>query len=126
VLHNAPSLINVSYHNYFDWANPSVTSLLKQSDRPLFSISPVEMGASGHEPEILQRLRQDPVYLTRFKAVFNDEKDPYTFLNIKKALEVYVCSLHSRSSAYDRFMSGDSTALSSDARQGMILFFLIN
>ncbi|MEO8405113.1 MAG: cytochrome c peroxidase [Chitinophagaceae bacterium] len=123
VLHNAPSLLNISGYYYYDWANPAVTSLLKQSDRPMFSITPTELGMTGHEAEIIERIKHDQLYLTSFKNIFGEEKDPFTLLNIKKALEAYVRSLQALSSHYDKFIKGDSAALTISAQQGMRLFF---
>lgn len=132
VLHNAPSLLNVSENFYFDWANPSVTTLLKQSDRPMLSVTPIELGITGHEQEILDRLSRDNIYSARFPNAFpypdsyrdeGNRENTFTILNIKKALEAYVRSLRSASSPYDKYVSGDSTALTPEARKGMVLFF---
>jgi cytochrome c peroxidase len=120
-LHNAPSLVNVSEYSYFDWANPSVTGLLKQSDRPMFSLTPIELGITGHEEEILQRIRRDSVYAVLFPKSFPG-KNPFTIYVLKLALEAYVESIRSAASPYDRFIRGDSLALSTDAKKGMSLF----
>jgi cytochrome c peroxidase len=122
VLHNAPSIINISSYSYFDWANPTVTTLLKQSDRPLFSVTPVELGITGHEEEILNRINKDNLYSDWFTKAF-PEKNPVNLYNIKKALEAYVRSIRSASSPYDKYVRGDSTALTTDSRKGMSLFF---
>lgn len=122
VMHNAPSLVNVSQYSFFDWANPSVTTLLKQSDRPMLSVTPVELGMRGNEDQILHRLQRDSIYAHGFPALFSTV-EPISIQNIKKALEAYVLSIRSTSSPYDRFVGGDSRALTPEAKKGMILFF---
>ncbi len=120
-LHNSPSLINVAYQSYFDWADPSITSLEKQADRPLFNQHPIELGVKGYENIILTRLQKDPYYKNQFLACFG-EKDAFSFTNIKKALAAFTSSLVSFNAPYDRYLKGDSLALSVSARQGMQLF----
>lgn len=121
--HNAPSLINSSFHKYFDWDNPGVTALEKQHERPLFSQHPVEMGVRGNEAEILLRIKSDSFYKKTFKENFPEEKDPLRFDNIIKAIAAYVRTLNSSNSPYDRFVKGDSAALSASVKEGMRLFF---
>lgn len=123
VKHNAPSLINIVLHKYFDWANPSVTTLSKQQERPLFSEHPTEMGAKGNETAILNRLKSDSTYQRLFSLAFANEKDPFSFPNIIRAISAFEATLRSADAPYDRFMKGDSMALSVNARRGMELFF---
>jgi cytochrome c peroxidase len=122
VLHNAPSLINTSQHRYFDLANPSITSLEKQHERPLFNTTPVELGAKGNEAHILSRLKADTLYQRLFSRVFPNDADPLNFKNIITAIASYVRSLNSTQSAYDRFVAGDSNALTPAAKNGLQLF----
>jgi cytochrome c peroxidase len=122
VLHNSPSLINISQHRYFDLANQDITSLEKQHERPLFNTSPVELGASGNEALIINRLKADTNYRRLFAGAFPGQADPFTFKNIITAIAGYVRTLNSTQSAYDRFMAGDSNALSADAKKGFQLF----
>jgi len=123
VKHNAPSLINIAFHNYFDWANPGVTTLEKQHERPLFNESPVELGAKGNEKLILSRIGSDPLYQRLFAQSFPLEKKPLNFSNIIRAIASFVSSLQSFNSPYDRFIKGDSNALSASSKAGMSLFF---
>jgi cytochrome c peroxidase len=123
VKHNAPSLINSSFYRYFDWDNPGVTALEKQHERPLFSQHPLEMGARGNEAEILLRIKSDSFYKKAFEQNFPDDKDPFRFDNIIAAIAAHVRTLNSSNSPYDRFIKGDSAALSESAKEGMRLFF---
>jgi cytochrome c peroxidase len=123
VKHNAPSLINSSFYRYFDWDNPGVTALEKQHERPLFSQHPVEMGANGNEAEILQRIQSDSFYKKAFAETFPNDKYPFRFDNIISAIAAYVRTLNSSNSSYDKFIKGDTSALSVSPREGMRLFF---
>lgn len=122
VKHNAPSLVNVVFHHYFDWANPNTTTLEKQHERPLFNENPPELGAKGNEKLILKRLATDTLYRKLFTNAFPHQKEPISFPNIIKALASFVRTLKSENSPYNKFIKGDSAALSSSAKAGMILF----
>lgn len=122
-LRNAPSLINVSYHTVLNWADPSVRSLEEQHRRPLFGQTPVELGMLGNEDKILRHLRENPTYVRLFSASFPDQPDAFRSDNILTAIAEYVKSLQSFSSPYDRYVRGDSSALSERQKAGMALFF---
>jgi cytochrome c peroxidase len=122
VLHNSPSLINISQQRYFDLANPGITLLEKQHERPLFNINPVELGAKDNEIIIINRLKADKLYQRLFSQVFPEQADPFNFKNIITAIAGYVRTLNSTQSAYDKFMAGDSNALSPAAKKGLQLF----
>lgn len=123
VLRNAPSLINSSKWKYLDWADPSVTTLEKQHERPLFGEHPVEMGVKGNEEKILARLKADTLYQKLFKACYPKMKQPVGMTNIIKSIAAYVRTLESLNAPYDRYIAGDTTALSLSAKKGMQLFF---
>jgi len=121
--HNSPSLVNAAFLNYYDWANPSVTSLEQQHERPLFNTDPVELGCRGNEKGILEQLRADKKYRSLFAAAFPGEKDAFDFKHIIRAIASFVGSIRSFNSAYDRYLKGDSAALSLSAKTGRQLFF---
>ena len=123
VKHNAPSLINIVFQNYFDWANPAVTTLEKQHERPLFNDHPAELGAKGNEVLILNRLKTDGFYKKKMANAFPGVKDPINFFSIISSISAFVRTLRSFNSPYDKFTKGDTAVLSSNARAGMKLFF---
>ena len=123
VLHNSPSLINIRFHHFFDWANPSITSLEQQHRRPIFNLHPVELGATGNENMILNKLRADTVYTGLFRALYPNDPNSISFDHIIQSIAAYVKTLVSKNSPYDRYTSGDSSALNSSAIAGMQLFF---
>jgi cytochrome c peroxidase len=122
VLHNAPSLINIGKQAYFNWADYSLTTLAQQHKRPLFNTAPVELGAKGNEQLIIDRLQKDSLYAKLFKAVFPNAPNPFSFDNIIQSIAAYVETLQSTGSQFDKYVQGDSLAMSLDARSGYALF----
>ena len=123
VKHNAPSLVNIAFQHYFDLANPTVTTLEKQHERPLFNEHPVELGAKGNETLILNRLKKDSLYPKLFSTAFPGLDNPISFANLIKSIAAFVRSIQSLDAPYDKFSKGDTTALSLSAKKGMALFF---
>lgn len=121
--HNAPSLLNISLQNYFDWASPLTTTLEIQHQRPLFNEHPVEMGFKTNEQNILKTLKKDSLYQRLFFQAFPRSKDPFRAAHIISCLASFVRTLHSFRSPYDRYTDGDSAALTLPAKAGMALFF---
>ncbi len=118
-----PSLINVRYLQTLNWSSPEIKTLEEQHLKALFTTTPVEMGVTGNEEEILKRLQSQPVYQDLFGAAFPAEKTPFRFENIVMAIAAYVRSLESFESPYDQFAKGSKQALSLSAKKGMQLFF---
>ncbi|MBK8027648.1 MAG: hypothetical protein IPK19_41280 [Chloroflexi bacterium] len=58
-------------------------------------------------------------YLPYFQAAFPDEAEPITFLNIAKAIATFERTLVTPDDALDRYLRGDESALSDDAKRGM-------
>lgn len=117
------SLVNVAYAARLNWANHLVDRLEIQALTPLFGEDPVEMGMVGRENEILELLRQDAYYSRAVPLAFPGDADPYSLLNLLRAIASFVRSIVSFDSAYDRYLHGDASALSPSAVRGMALFF---
>jgi cytochrome c peroxidase len=122
VLHNAPSLINIAQQRYFDLADCTITTLEKQHERPLFNTQPVELGAKGYEAAIINRLQADTMYQRLFAAAFPHQPTRINFTNVITAMADYIRTINSTQSAYDRFIAGDSNALTPNAKKGWQLF----
>ncbi len=122
-LRNSQALINVAYYATLTWANPVLVELEQQILVPLFGESPVEMGVTGHEAEVLARFQRDVAYQARFAAAFPDQPEPVSYHTVVQALASFVRSLVSGNSAYDRYVAGEKAALSPSAQHGMELFF---
>jgi cytochrome c peroxidase len=118
----AMSLVNVAYVSRLTWANNLLDSLEEQALTPLFGEVPVEMGMAGREASIASMLRSDARYRELFPRAFPGNADPYSVLGVVRAIGAFVRTIVSFDSPYDRFVSGDSTALSAAAQRGLELF----
>ncbi len=120
-LHNAPSLVNAVHQLRLDWANPAITTIYQQNDRPLFNEHPVELGVKHHETIILRRFQNNRLYTPLFANAYQNDST-ITFIRIRESLAAFVASIESHQSAYDRYIKGDSTQLSAAAKHGLQLF----
>ncbi len=120
---NSQSLINVVYSPTLTWANPSLLSLEKQMEVPLFAVHPVEMGLTdANLPQIIGRLQADPVYAPLFQQAFPNEAQPFQIQNIIAAIASFQRSLISAESKFDR-MQRQQAQLNASEQRGMNLFF---
>lgn len=120
---NAQHLSNAVYNVRQTWVNPLLKKLEDQARIPIFGDNPVELGMKDRENLLLQRLEDDSTYISKFKAAFPNDANPFSILNVTKALASFQRTLISGNSAYDRFQAGDTTALSASAIRGKNLFF---
>lgn len=122
----AQQLSNVVYNATMTWANPSLVTLERQMETPLFGESPVEMGVTdATKALVLQRVRDDTGiarYRERFASAFPGESDPVTWTNVIKAIASFQRSLISGDSRYDRWLAGKAVLTDAEQR-GMTLFF---
>lgn len=120
---SAMSLINAAYASRLTWANPLLDRLEDQALTPLLGDNPVEMGMSGHEARISNLLEKEPNYRRLAKRAFPEDENPYSLINSVRAMAAFVRSIVSYNAPYDRYLAGDSTAISPQAERGMALFF---
>lgn len=120
---NSMALVNTAYNSVYTWANPALATLEQQIAVPMFGEFPVELGITGFEDEVLQRLRDDERYPELFAAAFPGESDPFDLDNVIDALATFVRALVSTDSPFDRYVAGDTDALSESQLDGMRLFF---
>ena len=123
---NAQHLSNVVFHATLTWANPSLVTLERQMETPLFGESPVEMGVTdANKDAVLQRLRDDTTaasYSRRFADAFPGESSPVNWVNVIKAIAAFQRSLTSGRSKYDQWLQGE-VPLTAPETRGMQLFF---
>ncbi len=120
---NAMALVNTAYNSAYTWANPALVTLEQQIMVPIFGEFPIELGVTGFEDVVLDRLRADARYPALFAAAFPERDDPISIDAAVDALASFVRALVSSDAPYDRFVAGDRDALSADAVEGMKLFF---
>jgi cytochrome c peroxidase len=118
---NALALVNIAYNNSLTWAHDGLHDIEAQLLLPLFGDNPVELGAGGHESQILQRLNRAPYPMLFQQAFGNAQAD---FPNVVAALASFVRSLVSLQSRFDQYAyQYDDSALSAEEILGMNLFF---
>jgi cytochrome c peroxidase len=122
-IRSSMTLTNVAYLSSYTWANPSITSLEKQMQIPLFSDHPLEMGMSGREKQLVEMLTLDPEYPRQFALAFPEDDGRITKGNMTKAIAAFERTLLSFDSPFDRYKHGDAQALSPAAKRGEALFF---
>ncbi|WP_434636513.1 c-type cytochrome [Sulfurimonas sp. NW7] len=106
---NTPTILNSALAKYRMWDGSATTS--KSVIAPMIH-GKYTMNLSTQEVE--ERVKKNNAYKQKFDKVF---EDGVTFENVCKALDVYQKTLLTRS-AYDRFLEGDDSAMSEEAKRG--------
>lgn len=109
---NTPSIFNVAYNKQYYWS-ARFTSLDQQLDDAI-----AELGVTWKQ--LVDRLTAIPEYTDRFKRVFPE--NGITVDNIKQALIAFELSLVTPNSRFDKYLRGDSKALSNYEKKGYDLF----
>jgi cytochrome c peroxidase len=117
------ALMNIAYAPVLTWANPNVRALEQQALLPMFGETPVELGLAGRERELLARLAADSAYPRMFDAAFPHDSGGISVRRVTQAIAAFERTLISGRSPYDRYLAGDSSAISASARRGEALFF---
>jgi cytochrome c peroxidase len=92
--------------------------LEQQAGGPM--VNPVEMASPRHH--VAQQLKGIPGYAAAFAQAFPGEADPISLANVQKAIAVFEATLITPDAPFDRFLKGDSSALSPDQQAGLALF----
>lgn len=122
-IRNSQTLTNVVYNPTYGWANPVVESIEHFALSPLFGDDPVELGMSGKEGLLVERLKDSDLYVQLFAKAYPHDEDPVTVDNVIKALASFIRTMISGDSAYDRFVyQRDRDAMSESAVRGLNLF----
>ncbi|MEW8508470.1 MAG: cytochrome c peroxidase [Candidatus Thiodiazotropha sp.] len=114
---NAPTVLNAAFQKVLFW-DGRAASLEDQAKGPL--INPVEMGMPSLD-RVVETVCGIPDYGEAFAAAFPNQPS-ITIDNIAKAIAAYERTLITPNSPYDRFVRGDSSALSAQQIRGMALF----
>ncbi len=118
----AQGLANVAYNATLTWVNPSLVTLEKQMEVPLFSEDPVEMGVNdGNQAAVLARIATEPLYPPKFAAAFPGETPAPTWGQVIQAIAAFQRTLISGNSRYDQYLQGKATFTPAETR-GLNLF----
>jgi cytochrome c peroxidase len=113
---------NVAYAAALTWSNPVLLKLETQAAVPLFGTAPVELGWSGREDELVERVADDERYVSMFAAAFPEDPAVST-ASMVRALASFQRVLLTGRSPFDRFAyGGEEGAMSESARRGKDLF----
>jgi len=116
LLRSSMSLWNVAYNTNFFWDGRAST-LEEQTDTPLTNKD--EMAST---PESIEKKLQDiPEYVDLFEKAFGS-KDSVTYENVQNAIAAFERTLITNDSPFDRYATGDVTALTPAQRRGLALF----
>ena len=111
---NAPTVFN-SGLNPFQFWDGRATTLEDQINGPLTNKH--EMGTNW--PEVIRKLKSDPEYRHDFSTAF---QNGVTGNNISHAIAEYERTLVTPNSRFDRFLKGDTDAISPQEKHGYRLF----
>jgi cytochrome c peroxidase len=111
---NTQSLLNVAFYTAYFW-DGRANSLEEQALAPIHATGEMNQDID----ELVHELRSVPGYVDQFQAAFGTN---VTREAIAKALAAFERTLITRNSPFDRFLAGDTSALSEEAREGWRLF----
>jgi cytochrome c peroxidase len=112
---NVPSILNVAYGRSFFW-DGRARSLEEQILGPITGRR--ELGLQTEQ--LAPRLRSRGSYANAFRHAFGD--DSITSERVARAIASYLRTLRSGDAPIDRYLYGDTSSLSPDARRGFRLF----
>lgn len=113
---NAPTILNAMFSERLFW-DGRAGSLEEQAKQPL--TNSFEMGM-GNNHAVVTRVSAFPEYRKRFGEVFG--REGITIDTIAKALAAYERTQLSANSPFDRFISGNTNAITDAQRRGWELF----
>jgi len=108
---NTPSIFNVSLNAYYYWSG-KFSSLQEQLDDALIDIN-------STWPYAIKQLTSIPEYREAFKAIYTEG---ITADTIKDAIIHFEESLTTPNAPFDRYLQGDSNAISINEKRGYQLF----
>lgn len=114
-IRNAPSIVNAAYRTSLFWDGRAAS--LEEQALGAF-LGKVEMAA---DTMAVLGLLRSPAYAADWKAAFGDTTT--TIWRAMQAIATFERTVVSASSPYDRFVHGDTTALTASQRRGFRLFF---
>ena len=111
---NTPTVLNAAL-NFKQFWNGRADSLEAQINAVVED--PIEMGAKWED--VVRLVAQTPEYKALLPRAYEDGA---TKANLQNALATYLRTLTTPNSRFDRFLRGDSTALSAEERTGYVKF----
>jgi len=114
---NAPTVLNAVFNVAQFW-DGRAEDLKAQAKGPVQAS--VEM---NNDPRrLVETLKSIPGYAPLFQTAFPGEKDPITFDNVARAIEVFEATLLTPDAPFDRYLRGNRKALTPAEESGLALF----
>ena len=113
-LFNSPTIFNAAINYRLGWRG-ELTSLEKQNEKVLLDKNLMDMNWKT----LILRLRENGEYRDAFTEIYGQSLHPEDVLD---ALATFQRSLVTTNAAFDRYLEGDETAISRQARTGFELF----
>ncbi len=111
---NAPTVLNARF-NFRQFWDGRAESLAEQVEGPI--LHPKEMASDW--PTVVARIESDAEYAAAFRAIY---ADGITRANVKDAIAEFERSLVTPNSRFDRFLRGDTSAITPIEADGWRLF----
>jgi cytochrome c peroxidase len=112
---NAPTTLNALFNVTQFWDGRAAT-LEDQAKQPI--LNPIEMGMKSPE-EVVAKVKGIPEYERGFREVFHREVN---YDDIARAIASYERTQVDFNTPFDKFMAGDSNAISAQAKRGWSIF----
>lgn len=112
---NAPTVYNACFNFAQFWDGRAATLSAQAGGPPL---NPVEMGSASFD-EIAERIAQDKEFTALFKKVYPEGLSEAT---ITDAIAEYEKTLITPNSAFDRYLKGETDAMTAEQIEGYALF----
>jgi cytochrome c peroxidase len=111
---NAPTVLNAVFNAAQFWDGRAAD--LKEQAK-----GPVQAGVEmNNTPDrVVATLKSIPEYVEQFEQAFPDAKEPVTFDNMAKAIEVFEATLLTPGGRFDQYLGGDESALTDLEKRGL-------
>jgi len=113
---NSPTVLNAAYNHFQFWDGRAAT-LDEQCKGPL--LNPIEMNMVD-EKHLVDRLNRIPRYRKDFHKVFGSGP---SLDNVAMAIASFERTLVTPNSRFDQYVTGDKSALTTEEKRGLIVFF---
>ncbi|WP_132255783.1 tryptophan tryptophylquinone biosynthesis enzyme MauG [Methylobacterium segetis] len=111
-----PSIRNLAWGAAFQW-DGRADSLEAQARMPIAAPDEMNMPMDA----VVERLKGVPGYAALFREAFGDD-EPITARNVTAALATFQRTLVSGEAPFDRWISGEESAIEPDAKRGFAVF----
>ena len=111
---NSPTIINSAYYSENFW-DGRAGSLEEQAQGPITSANEMNQNLDT----LVDELKAVPEYVADFQKAFGEDINAN---NILKAIAAFERTIVVNDTAFDKYLAGDDTAISDEAKKGMVLY----